>query len=217
MTGLARWLRIFAIALIPAAVINIAAAVWYLAVWQPRQQRTEQRAEELFDAAARLAQTANYHGAVLKYLQVLQQCPESEKCPLAVARVGDLYLEQLGELPRARYSYQMVQRNYPAHPAAAQVAARLAYIDKVGDSDGVPFKLLTRAKLDIRRHRAAAAAARLQEILVGHPACGVAPEVLLLLAELYAGPLADPAAAQQWRTRLDADYPSFNLAAHRPF
>ena len=149
-----KYIQLIAIALIPISIVNIAVAGYFLFVFQPKQLAAEQEAEQLFDEAQRLCEQTNYQGAILKYLKVVEKHPDSVKYPLSLFHIGSIYLENLGEIPRARYSYEMLRLKFAEDENLPAVSRRLAQLERLARPPAAgQARVVREARRPVRRER----------------------------------------------------------------
>ena len=190
--GRPQWvLRVIIYLVIPLVIVGGVTKAYYDTILKPARQRTNQEAVEVFYQARKLQQETNYRVAVLKYLEILERNPESPWLLMVYYHIGNIYLEHLGDIPKAKYAYQHFVKYFPDHILAGDVRRRLAYIEKVGDFNGEPYYLYHQAKLDLRRHRYEDAIAKMKMIADRFPDSGLAPELYVMIAYIYKHHLND--------------------------
>jgi tol-pal system protein YbgF len=91
---------------------------------------TEQTVEEekAYQNAYRLIQSKEYDGALAAFKALMSNFPQGKYVPNAHYWLGEIYLVK-GNLDLAAQSFDMVFRQYPAHPKAADSLLKLGYVE----------------------------------------------------------------------------------------
>ncbi len=84
--------------------------------------------EKAYQAAYRLIQNKDYDAALAAFKAMIQNAPQGKYAPNAHYWLGEIYLVK-GSLDQASESFNIVFRQYPQHPKAADSLLKLGYVE----------------------------------------------------------------------------------------
>ncbi len=84
--------------------------------------------EKAYQAAYRLVQNKDYDAALAAFKAMIQNAPQGKYAPNAQYWLGEIYLVK-GSLDQASESFNVVYRQHPQHPKAADSLLKLGYVE----------------------------------------------------------------------------------------
>jgi len=141
-------------------------------------------ADQQFQFAQKLAGTREAAFAVLEYRRFIHLFPQDRRVPDARYAIARSYLRDAGDLAAAQRELGLLVRHHPQSPAARRAVQLIALIDANKQDDHQPLLLFFGAVSARDRGDAAAALAKLDQLIARYPRAPLVPEALLLRAKL---------------------------------
>lgn len=162
-------------------------AAWVVALGALAGAGAPGAADRQYAFAQSLSRTREAPFAVLEFRRFIHQFPQDARVPEARFVIARTYLEVTGDVAAARAELELVVRQHATAPAAGRAQQLVALMAANQEDDYGPVRRFFGAVGARDRGDAAGALRLLDELIARYPRAALAPEALLLRAQVLEG------------------------------